>query len=157
MRHICEDVFTFGNWPQPPPSRIAVEGARILVLIPSVILCVDDEPTALMVRRLVLSIAGYDVLTAADGDAALTSLCRSHVDLVITDHFLPDRTGAQVAEEMKRLKPEVPIVLLTGAPEPPPGSENADLVLTKGLDPTEFLAAIANLITKRQSSEIEMS
>jgi CheY-like chemotaxis protein len=128
-----------------------------LVLIPSVILCVDDEPTALMVRRLILSISGYDVLTAADGDAALTSLCRNHVDLVITDHFLPDRTGARVAVEMKRLKPEVPIVLLTGALEPPPGSENADLVLPKGLDPTEFLAAIANLITKRQSCEIEMN
>jgi CheY-like chemotaxis protein len=127
------------------------------VLIPSVILCVDHEPTPLMVRRLMLSIAGYDVLTAADGDAALTSLCRSHVDLVITDHFLPGCTGAQVAAEMKRLKPEVPIVLLTGAPEPPPGSENADLVLPKALEPQEFLTAIANLITKRQSSGIEMT
>ena len=58
---------------------------------------------------------------------------------------------------MKRFKPEVPIVLLTAAAEPPSGSENADLVLRKGLDPPEFLAAIAKLITKRQSSGTEIA
>jgi CheY-like chemotaxis protein len=157
MHRRCEDVVTVGNFPQPPPARIAVERVSILLLNPNVVLCVDDEPTGLMVRRAILSIAGYDVLTAADGDEALAILCTSHVDLVITDHFLPDRTGAQVAAEMKRLKPEVPIVLLTGALEPPPGSENADLVLLKGLDPPEFLAVIAELITKRQSPGIEMN
>ena len=120
--------------------------------IPSVILCVDDEPTGLLVRRLLLSIAGYDVLTAANRDAALSTLGRNHVDLIITGHFLPDIAWAQVAAEMKRLKPEVPIVLLTGALELPLGSENADLVLPKGLDPSQFLAAIANLITKKPSS-----
>ncbi len=108
-----------------------------------------------MARRLLLSIAGYDVLTAADGDAALRIFRRDHVDLVVTHHLLPERTGRQVAAEMKRFKPEVPIVLLTGAPEPPSGSEHADLVLTKGMDPPEFLDAIAKLITKRQSSAIE--
>jgi CheY-like chemotaxis protein len=119
------------------------------VSIPSVILCVDDEPTALLVRRLLLSIAGYDVLTAANRDAALSTLRRNHVDLIITGHFLPDSAWVQVAAEMKRLKPEVPIVLLSGALELPSGSENADLVLPKGLDPSQFLAAIANLIARR--------
>ena len=123
--------------------------------IPTVILCVDNEPTGLLVRRLLLSIAGYGVLTAANRDAALSTLRRNHVDLVITGHFLPDPAWAQVAVEIKRLKPKIPLVLLTGALELPLGSENADLVLQKGLDPAEFLAAIASLITKSPSSGME--
>ena len=149
MRLTCEDVFTVGIWLRTRPAREAVDRVYIPLLNPNVILCVAGEQNGLMVRRAILSIAGYEVFTAADGDEALTTLCDSHVDLVITEHFLPDCTGAQVAAKMKRLKPEVPIVLLTGALELPPRSDNVDLVLPKCLDPTEFLAALAGLIPKR--------
>ena len=115
---------------------------------PRVILCVDDEPTGLMARRLILSIAGYDVLTAASAEAALRIFSRNPVDLIITDHFLPDLPGTEMAAMMKRLKPQVPIVLLTGSLEPPPGIEHTDLLLVKGMPPPEFLAAVARLLTK---------
>jgi len=125
------------------------------MLTPSVILCVDDEGSGLMARSLFLSKAGYDVIPSADGEAALKMFRRYHIDLVITDHFLPGATGTKVAEDMKRFKPKVPIVLFTGALDPPSGSEHADLVLTKGsMDPPAFLAAIAKLVTKRQSAGI---
>lgn len=117
----------------------------------SVILCVDDEPAGLTARRLLLSIAGYTVLTAASGRGALKLLSCNHVDLVITDHLLPDLTGADLASEMKRLKPEVQIVLLTGLVELPPGYEHVDLLLTKGMTPPEFLDQIAKVLAKPQS------
>ena len=44
---------------------------------------------ALLARRLILILAGYDVLTAASGDVALRIFRRRDVDLVITDYFLP--------------------------------------------------------------------
>jgi CheY-like chemotaxis protein len=66
---------------------------------------VDDEAAALAVRCLVLSSAGYEVLTAADGAAALEIFSCVQVDLVITDYRLPRLTGTQLAAEMKRLKP----------------------------------------------------
>jgi CheY-like chemotaxis protein len=115
-----------------------------------VILCVDDEPVGLLARRLLLSIAGYTVLTAESGDVALRLFNCNRVDLVLTDHSLPDLTGAQLASEMKRRKPEVPIVLLTGLVEPPSEFEYADLLLTKGLTPPEFLAEIAKVLSKEQ-------
>jgi CheY-like chemotaxis protein len=118
-----------------------------------VILCVDDELTGLTARRLLLSIAGYTVLTATTSEAALELFTASHVDLVITDHLLPDQTGAELASEMKRLKPEVRIVLLTGLVDLPPGYEQADLVLTKGLTPQEFLAEIAALVGQKSASK----
>lgn len=119
---------------------------------PTVVLCVDDDPAGLMARRLVLSIAGYDVVTACSGDAALRILCSSHVDLVITDHFLPGFAGAEIMVLMKQMKPELLIVLLTATPVLPPGAELADLVLIKGIAPPEFLDAIAKLAERRHGS-----
>ena len=119
----------------------------------SVILCVDDETTGLTARRLLLSIAGYTVLTATSCNNALKLFGCNHVDLVITDHLLPDSTGAELASEMKRLKPEVPIVLLTGLVDLPPGYGDVDLLLTKGMTPPEFLADVAKLLAKSPSSE----
>src|SRR5271156_6238285 len=103
-----------------------------------------------MARRLVLSIAGYEVLTACSGEAAVRILGSHHVDLVITDHFLPGFAGAEIMLSMKQLKPEVLVVLLTGTPVLPPGTELADLILIKGIAPPEFLAAIAKLVETRQ-------
>lgn len=114
----------------------------------SVILCVDDDVAALALRCLVLSSAGYEVLTAADGAAALELFRCIRGDLVITDYWLPGLTGTQVAAEMKRLKPAIPIVLFSGFVEAPLGSDHADLVITKGMPAVEFLRAVAKLISK---------
>ena len=119
---------------------------------PTVVLCVDDDPTGLFARRLILTIAGYDVLTAPSGDVALRIFRRRNVDLVITDHFLTGSTGVEIAVAMKQMKPEVLVVLLIGRPELPPGAGQADLVLIKGMDPPKFLDAIARLLARGQSS-----
>ena len=111
-----------------------------------VVLCVDDDAALLALRCLVLSGAGYDVLTAADGPTALELFRRIQVNLVITDHCLPGLTGAQLAAEMKRLKPAVPIVLFSGLVEAPPESEHVDLVIIKGMPVVEFLRQIGKLI-----------
>ena len=118
-----------------------------------VILCVDDDPTGLTARRLLLSVAGYTVLPATSSEIALRLFGCNRVDLVITDHLLPDLTGSELTAELKRLKPEVPVVLLTGLIDPPPGHEQADLLLTKGMTPPEFLAEIAQLLSKSRPIE----
>jgi CheY-like chemotaxis protein len=120
---------------------------------PAVILYIDDEPTILAVRQLVLSKAGYKVLTAADGESGLQLFIDNHVDLVITDHLLPGRSGGQIAAEMKQLKPEVPIVLYTGLMDMPADAGRVDLILTKAMSPEEFLALIAKLIANRSTEE----
>ncbi len=112
-----------------------------------VILCVDDNAAALALRCLVLSRTGYDVLTAPDGAAALELFRCIQVDLVITDYWLPGLTGAELAGEMKRLKPEIPIVLFSGLVDVPPQSDHADLVIIKGMPVDEFLRQVAKLIS----------
>ena len=111
-----------------------------------VILYVEDEATALTVRCQVLSRAGYVVLPAGDGAAALELFKCIRADLVIMNHRLPGLSGTQVAAEMKQLRPAVPILLLSGLADAPPGTEHADLVITKGMSAVEFLRAVRNLI-----------
>lgn len=101
----------------------------------------------LALRCLVLSSAGYEVLTAADGAAALELFRCIQVDLVITDYWLPGLTGAQLAAEMKRLKPAIPVVLFSGLVEAPRESEHVDLVIIKGVPVVEFLHQIGKLIS----------
>lgn len=121
---------------------------------PIVVLCVDDDPKALMARRLVLSTAGYDVLTASSGEDALRILHRREVDLVIADAFLPRFTGAEITRAIKNYNPKIRVVLLTGAPELPSGML-ADLILIKGRAPSNFLAEIAKVLAGQPPEEPE--
>ena len=114
-----------------------------------VILCIEDEPNLLTIRQLLLSSAGYQVIGVTSGSAGLELFKEEKIDLVVTDHLLPDISGVQVANEMKRLKPDVPIILLTGLFEPPEGAEHVDLFLTKSLSTEEFIACVAKLMERR--------
>ena len=110
------------------------------------LLCVDDNLAALQMRKLVLEQAGYTVLAASDSPTAMQLFSLSAVDLVISDHFLQGTTGTQLAAAMKQLKPKVPIVVISGALEPPDGMEHADLFICKAESPVEVLKKIAELL-----------
>ena len=110
------------------------------------ILCIDDAEIALRVRKLLLTIAGYDVVTAASGEEGLELLKRDAVDLVIADHFLTDKTGTEIAGEMKTIKPHVPILIVSAASDIPEGIEFADGFLPKGESPEVLLETIARLL-----------
>ena len=68
------------------------------------------------------------------------------VDLVISDNSLPDIAGVDIIKEMKRLRPTVPIMMLSGLPESPLGGEIADLFVNKDTSTETFLINVANLL-----------
>src|SRR5215472_2055731 len=96
----------------------------------SVILCVDDEPIALLVRQRVLERAGYEVIPANSVNQALEILGSRYVDLVLTDLLMPGRTGIELADEVKLKRPEIPVVIISGVNEIPEGL-SANLFLNK--------------------------
>lgn len=120
--------------------------------MPVTILCVHDDPRALMARSLILSIAGYDVQTAASGDAAIHLFARYEVDVVIADQSLPVVNGAQLSRLMKDVRPEVQVVLLADSLETPFIADHADLVLTRCMEPEKFLTEIRKLVARRRPS-----
>jgi CheY-like chemotaxis protein len=117
------------------------------------ILCIDDAEVALRVRKLLLTSAGYAVLTAPSGEEGLNLFKQNAVDLVIADHFLSDKNGSEIAAEMKNIKAEVPILIVSAAAEPPAGLEFADGFLSKGDGPDALLERIASLLRKRSHED----
>jgi CheY-like chemotaxis protein len=113
------------------------------------LLCVDDNQAALHVRKLVLESAGYSVLTAADFTTAMELFSSSAVHLVMSDYFLNDGTGIDLAMAMKSVKPDVPIAIISGMVEEPEGMEHADLFICKTDSPPEVLQKISALLNGR--------
>jgi CheY-like chemotaxis protein len=81
------------------------------------ILIVDDDPFILDLLRDVLEAAGFVVLTAGDGRAALALLQHTPVALVLTDLMMPNATGLQLAQQLRNNAETaaVPVVLMSAA------------------------------------------
>ena len=78
------------------------------------VMCVDDEPNMLSALKRALRGAGYQVLTAQDGEEALEILTRLPVDIVVSDMRMPGIDGAQLLEQVHLRWPQVVRILLTG-------------------------------------------
>ena len=95
------------------------------------ILCIDDEASGLKLRQLILERKGYSVSTAATVSEALALFKSRDYALVVTDHLLGRETGTAMAKEMKRLKPTVPIIVLSGTTDTPEDIESIDAFISK--------------------------
>ena len=78
------------------------------------ILVVDDDPVVGKSIGRVLSNKGYAVITAANGEEAMSKLANEHYDLVFTDIKMPGISGLEVAERVKASQPWLPVVIITG-------------------------------------------
>ena len=116
-----------------------------------IILCVDDEPNSLVLRKLVLQKAGYEVVTANSAVAALDVLASSRVDLVLSDQLMPGVTGTELARQIKDKWPSLPVILISGVNEIPPDSEIADLFMSKVEGPIMMCQNINDVLTKYRS------
>jgi CheY-like chemotaxis protein len=111
------------------------------------VLCIDDEPNGLLVRRMLLESQGYQVLTATGGREGLDLFSANPIRAVILDYAMPGMDGGAVAAELKRMKPDVKILLLSAYVDLP--QEVLDLVdarAVKGSSPTSFLGALQQLL-----------
>lgn len=116
------------------------------------ILCVDDEPNSLVLRKLVLQKAGYDVLTANSAMLALDILASRQVDLVLSDQLMPGQTGTELARQIKNRWPSLPIILISGVNEIPADAGIADLFISKVEGPVMMCQNINDVLVKYRSS-----
>ena len=112
------------------------------------VLCVDDERIGLRVRKIMLESRGYRVLTANSGDEGLRLFDENQVDVVVLDYYMPGLNGGDVASEMRRRRPGVPIVFLSAYFSlPPEALELADAFITKGDPPDILIEKLERLIS----------
>jgi two-component system cell cycle sensor histidine kinase/response regulator CckA len=116
------------------------------------VLVVDDEEPILAVTTSILRRQQFTVLAASDGVEAL-ELFRRHADqitLVLTDLMMPHCDGVQLAEEVHRLRPDLPVIVMSGLLPLASESDNRDrlqalgvsIFLTKPYGETQLLDAV---------------
>ena len=114
----------------------------------AVILCVDDEENPLILRRLVLEKAGYQVITANSAKKALEILQSQPVHLVLSDLLMPGMTGTELARQVKQLYPKTPVILVSGVNEIPPEADYADRFISKVEGPVSLCENISEVLGK---------
>jgi CheY-like chemotaxis protein len=117
------------------------------------VLCVDDLATNLEVRTIMLRTFGCDTLKAEDHHSAMQLLSESSVDVMVIDYHLADgQTGDQLARDVRAMRPEIALIMLTGDSKlPDSASESVDAVLIKGTSsPSALIDLIEDLVPGAQ-------
>jgi CheY-like chemotaxis protein len=118
------------------------------------VLCIDDDPDLLTMCRTYLEAAGYRVLSARNGEEGLAEMAAGPVDAVVVDYHMPIMSGEEVAREVRRLYPGVPIVLFSGDVENVPFSvlDQVDICISKGAPTRNLVEALAQLMRGQEST-----
>lgn len=115
------------------------------------ILVVDDDPRLRELLTLTLNRAGYQVITASNGQQALISAMRDTPDLIVLDVGLPELDGLEVCRRLRQTS-EVPILFLTARDDEIDrilGLElGADDYVTKPFSPRELVARIKSILKR---------
>jgi len=116
------------------------------------ILIVDDSASLRQVVSIALKGAGYEILEAGDGRAALSKLDGRKINLVISDVNMPNMDGISFVKEMKKLPAYrfTPVIMLTTESQEEKKREGqlagAKAWVTKPFQPAQMLAAVAKLV-----------
>jgi PAS domain S-box-containing protein len=131
--------------PEPPRRRPAPRGATILV--------VDDEPSVLQLMASILGSHGHAVIEAPSAAAGLLAADRhdGEIDLLITDVVMPGMTGPQLATEIRRRRPSIAVLLVSGYSEATIALDDPtrDDLLEKPFTPDDLVARVDALIGAR--------
>ena len=121
------------------------------------ILLVDDDLMARGFFRTLLVSAGYDVVEAGDGAAAVRLFRQGGIDLIATDIYMPKMNGLDAILEMDPKAQGIPVIALSGGGHDGSGSDPLDLAASLGVartfhkpfDYQQFLAAVKELLAAR--------
>jgi len=114
------------------------------------ILLVDDNHNGLVVRKLLLQEAGFQVQVADCGEEALDLISSSRFDIVVTDYRMPRMNGGELIVQIRANYPDARIILLSGFVEPLGLTEEntgADAVIAKSAtEASHLLRSVRRLL-----------
>ncbi|MHA6492782.1 PAS domain-containing protein [Pseudomonas borbori] len=112
------------------------------------ILAVDDDDLVLLNTADMLREHGHQVLTARSGKEALELIGANRLDLLITDHAMPQMTGTQLATQVRLQQPDLPILLVSGYADLPPNQVELPR-LAKPFSQAGLMAAVIKVTAAR--------
>lgn len=119
------------------------------------VLLVDDNAIQAATRQTILKRAGYSVQTALSPVRALEIFQKNefavNIGVVITDHIMPGMNGAEFVRELRRIRPLMPIIVISGLEEAEDEYEGLNIrFLVKPLPPEQLLANLRSLVMVQQ-------
>lgn len=122
------------------------------------VLLVDDEPAYLRAMERILSSAGYDVKTAVDGGDAVRFLRDQVLDVVVSDIRMPGTDGVDLLRYSRTVQPDLPVILITGAPSVETAIQALDYgaykYLLKPVDPDELKRVTQKAVQMAQMARL---
>ncbi|KYC66821.1 response regulator transcription factor [Heyndrickxia coagulans] len=123
------------------------------------ILVVDDEPSIVTLLKFNLEQAGFEVLTASDGNEGYDTVRREKLDVIILDLMLPGMDGMDVCKQLRLGKINTPILMLTAKSDELDkilGLElGADDYITKPFSPREVVARVKAILRRAETKTEE--
>jgi CheY-like chemotaxis protein len=119
------------------------------------VLLVDDNPVQAAIRQTILRRAGYFVIAVLNPMRALEQLqdhdFPSEISAIITDHIMPGMSGSRFVREVRKSRPQLPVVVITGMQEAEVEYAGMNvLFLQKPLAPDLLLSNLRDLLESRQ-------
>ena len=155
--------------PTSATEVLIIDAARLFVLAATVdnistmsatVLLVEDYKPSREVYHRVLDAAGYRVIDAADGDAALDVLNSEAVDVLLTDVFMPGMSGIELLERARKLRPDLRAIVMTGQKtgEAVMGAlrNRACEILAKPFHTEELIEAVRSAMNSELAFQIEV-
>jgi DNA-binding response OmpR family regulator len=117
-------------------------------------LLIDDDPLQLRVREAILRDAGIQVDVATTAESAL-ALLRAETGrdtgVIVTDHIMPGATGDVFVRALRDLKPDVPVIVISGMAEAEDEYAGLDVFFrTKPCPPPELISLVRNCLTSNR-------
>jgi len=109
------------------------------------LLCIDDNQAILEYVKSLFERWEFEVVITASPQQGLRLAETSRFHVVLVDYHMPEMSGHQVALELRRIKPEIPIVLLSGSEIPEETHKLVDAVVPKTVAITELLPTVTRL------------
>ncbi len=147
-------TFTVLLPPAPESSHAVDSRTERHVAAPRTVLVVDDDEGVLEVAEAFLRRAGFGVVVASDGRKAIEILCAdpAAIDAVVLDLAMPELSGTATFGELRRLRPDLPVVLASGYREELAaqrfGREGLAGFLRKPYDPADLVAAVEDALAR---------
>jgi CheY-like chemotaxis protein len=117
------------------------------------VLVVDDEPLVALLTASMLEDLGHASQVVPSGMSALNVLRSDRtIDAVITDYAMPDMTGAELAVQISRLRPELPVILATGYADFPNSMAQSLPRLSKPFGSHELASILTTLHQRSMAS-----
>ena len=121
------------------------------------VLLIDDEASIVDLFGMILRNAGYFVRTALNGAAGLSLFESASWDLVITDRQMPQMDGERLAEEIRAIAPQTPLILITGVSIGDLRPGLFDAVLQKPFSKAILLAKVEDVLLEDSPAALRRS